>query len=111
MGADWRTYFDGGTGSAMAEEQTGPDPAANYDHQKWSHEMMSKYWIMKLVNDSTAVRVPVTVGEKSGLDIQILSPEFDPGDRIISKGNYGLPDTVMVSVGKPGLISKNNPLK
>src|SRR5882672_6918156 len=42
MGADWRTYFDGGTGSAMAEEQTGPDPAANYDHQKWSHEMMRR---------------------------------------------------------------------
>lgn len=61
-------------------------------------EMMKEYWIMKLVNDSTAVKIPVTIGNKNADRIEILAPEFNPNDRIISNGNYGLVDTSLVKI-------------
>ncbi|OJW81795.1 MAG: hypothetical protein BGO69_14920 [Bacteroidetes bacterium 46-16] len=63
-----------------------------------SDEMMKEFWVMKLINDSTAVKVQVEPGNKNTKTIEILSPVFKPADRIISTGNYGLPDTALVSV-------------
>lgn len=65
-----------------------------------SDEMMQEFWIMKLVNDSTAVKIPVTVGQKNAESIEVLTPIFEPNVRIVSKGNYGLPDTAFVSIKK-----------
>lgn len=61
-------------------------------------EMMTEYWVMKLVNDSTAVKVSVKVGNKNKEKIEIISPEFSATDRIISVGNYGLPDKALVEI-------------
>ncbi|MFI5144405.1 MAG: efflux RND transporter periplasmic adaptor subunit [Ignavibacteria bacterium] len=58
-----------------------------------SNETLTKYWVMKVINDSTAVKIPVDVGRTSGNDIEIKKPEFYPEDRIVLSGNYGLPDT------------------
>lgn len=63
-------------------------------------EMMTEYWVMKLINDSVAVKVPVTVGNKNKEKIEINSPHFSASDRIVSVGNYGLPDKAMVEVIK-----------
>ena len=63
-----------------------------------SDEMMTEFWVMKLINDSTAVKVPVTIGNKNPELIEILSPQFSKTDRIISKGNYGLGDTALVNI-------------
>lgn len=63
-----------------------------------SDEMMAEFWVMKLINDSTAVKVPVIVGNKNSERIEVLSPIFTAADKIISKGNYGLPDTAFVSI-------------
>jgi hypothetical protein len=57
---------------------------------------MQHFWVMKLVNDSTAVKINVTVGLKNNETIEILEPIFASGDRILSKGNYGLADTALV---------------
>lgn len=65
-----------------------------------SDEMMQKFWIMKLINDSTAVKVPVIVGNKNKDEIEILSPQFTANDRILVNGNYGLPDTALVTIVK-----------
>jgi multidrug efflux pump subunit AcrA (membrane-fusion protein) len=65
-----------------------------------SDEMMKEFWIMKLVNDSTAIKVPVKTGHQDEQHIEILAPLFSPADRIISKGNYGLPDTASVKITK-----------
>jgi multidrug efflux pump subunit AcrA (membrane-fusion protein) len=62
-------------------------------------EMMQEYWVMKMINDSMAVKVPVRVGEKSKDEVEIVSPLFLPEERIIVKGNYGLPDTARVVIG------------
>lgn len=63
-------------------------------------EVMQNFWVMKLVNDSVAVKVPVKTGINNADDIEILSPEFSPSDRFLSSGNYGLGDTVKVVVSK-----------
>lgn len=63
-----------------------------------SDEMMQHFWIMKLINDSTAIKVPVVVGSKNKEEIEIVSPQFTANDRILSNGNYGLSDTALVTI-------------
>jgi multidrug efflux pump subunit AcrA (membrane-fusion protein) len=63
-----------------------------------SDETQSEYWVMKLINDTTAVKIPVKKGLESGDKVEILSPEFLPGDKILVSGNYGLADTAKVMV-------------
>lgn len=61
-------------------------------------EMMQNFWVMKLMNDSTAIKVPVVVGNKNKDEIEILSPRFAANDRLLSNGNYGLPDTALIKI-------------
>lgn len=65
-----------------------------------SDEMMKDFWVMKLINDTIAIKIPVIVGNKNSEQIEILSPQFNSTDKIISKGNYGLPDTSIVTIVK-----------
>jgi len=66
-----------------------------------SDESESEFWVMKLINDSTAVKVNVKKGIEDSQHVQILSPRFSPGTRLLNSGNYGLPDTAIVILGKP----------
>jgi uncharacterized NAD(P)/FAD-binding protein YdhS len=52
---------------------------------------------MKMINDSTAVKVPVKKGIETSDKVEILSPEFSPQDKILLNGNYGLADTAKVT--------------
>jgi multidrug efflux pump subunit AcrA (membrane-fusion protein) len=63
-----------------------------------SDEMMTEFWVMKLINDSTAVKVPVVIGNKNKDEVEIHQPLFNPADRIIVNGNYGLTDTASVKI-------------
>jgi hypothetical protein len=65
-----------------------------------SDELLKQFWIMKMQNDSIAVKVPVTLGNKNSQEIEILSPKFHSGDRIVISGNYGLADTALVNIIK-----------
>lgn len=65
-----------------------------------SDEMLSEFWVMKLINDSTAVKQVVTIGNKNSEWIEVLNPTFKRSERIISKGNFGLPDTALVTISK-----------
>jgi multidrug efflux pump subunit AcrA (membrane-fusion protein) len=65
-----------------------------------SDETQSDFWVMKMINDSTAVKVPVKTGMESGDKVEIISPEFQPKDKILLTGNYGLEDTAKVIVQK-----------
>lgn len=66
-----------------------------------SNELQTKFWVMKLTDDTTALRVPVVTGMQRENRVEILSPKFAPGDRIISKGGYGLADTAAVTIISP----------
>ncbi len=63
-----------------------------------ANEIQTEFWVMKLINDSTALKVPVKKGIQSGDRVEILSPKFSGKDRIILTGNYGLPDTAKVKI-------------
>jgi hypothetical protein len=65
-----------------------------------SNETQSEFWVMKMINDTIAVKVPVKKGLESGDSVEIVSPEFSPKDKILLSGNYGLPDTALVTVQK-----------
>jgi multidrug efflux pump subunit AcrA (membrane-fusion protein) len=66
-----------------------------------ANETQTDFWVMKLINDSTAVKVPVKEGIQSGDRVEILSPKFSPQDKIVLTGNYGLTDTAKVKIVKP----------
>ena len=55
---------------------------------------------MKLINDSTAVKVPIKKGIESQGKIEITEPVFTANDKIIQTGNYGLEDTARVTIIK-----------
>lgn len=61
-------------------------------------ETQNAYWVMKLIDDSTAVKVPVKKGIETKDKIEILTPAFNPADRILISGNYGLTDTAKIIV-------------
>lgn len=65
-------------------------------------ETEENFWVMKLLNDSTAVKVPVTKGLETSGKVEILAPHFETTDRIILTGNYALPDTALVEITKTG---------
>jgi hypothetical protein len=50
------------------------------------------------LNDSTAVKVPVAIGNKNITSVEILNPVFSLDDRIVEKGSYGLNDTALVKI-------------
>jgi hypothetical protein len=63
-----------------------------------TNETEDEFWVMKLINDTTAVKVQVKKGMENSSNIEILSPAFIAKDRIISEGNYGLADTAKVKI-------------
>jgi hypothetical protein len=63
-------------------------------------EMMEKFWVMKLMNDSIAVKIGVTPGIRNRESVEILEPVFNADDKFLITGNYGLPDTARVTVIK-----------
>jgi multidrug efflux pump subunit AcrA (membrane-fusion protein) len=63
-----------------------------------SNETQTEFWVMKLINDSTAIKVFVTKGFENSDEVQITEPVFLPSDRIILTGNYGLPDTARIEI-------------
>ena len=60
--------------------------------------LMTKFWVMKLINDSVAIQIPVKPGSQTHDQVEILSPTFKPNDRIISEGAYGLEKRTLVEV-------------
>lgn len=63
-----------------------------------SNETQTEFWVMKMTNDSTAVKVPVTKGIETKDRVEIVSPKFSSTDRILLTGNYGLADTAKVKI-------------
>ena len=63
-------------------------------------ETQSEFWVMKMTNDSTAVKVPVKKGIETGEWIEIQFPQFSVTDKILVSGNFGLSDTAKVQIVK-----------
>ena len=55
---------------------------------------------MKLSDDSTAIKVPVEIGNSNALEIEIKSSALSPRDRVVLTGGYGLEDGAKVFIVK-----------
>ena len=66
-----------------------------------SDDAQTSFWVMKMIDSSTAVKVAVKKGMEFPDKIEILDPVFKSTDQIVITGNYGLPDTAKVSIEKP----------
>jgi multidrug efflux pump subunit AcrA (membrane-fusion protein) len=64
-------------------------------------ETESNFWVMKLIDSATAVKVPIKKGIETKDRVEILAPLFSASDKILVTGNYGLPDTAKVKVEDP----------
>ena len=65
-----------------------------------SNETETEFWIMKMINKNTAVKVPITKGIVTDDKIEVLSPSLSSKDQILLTGNYGVADTIKVKVVK-----------
>jgi hypothetical protein len=69
-----------------------------------SNETQDEFWVMKMIDSATAVKVLVKKGIETDSLVEIISPVFSVNDKILVTGNYGLGDTakvkVMMSAGK-----------
>lgn len=63
-------------------------------------ESQTSFWVMKMIDSVTAVKIPVVKGMETKDRVEIVSPGFNGSDRIVLKGNYGLPDTAKVKIMK-----------
>jgi len=63
-----------------------------------TNDLENDFWVMKLIDSVTAVKVAIKKGIETKDRVEILSPLFSPSDRIVITGNYGLPDTAKVNV-------------
>jgi len=65
-------------------------------------ESQTSFWVMKMIDSVTAVKVPIIKGLETKDRVEILRPQFSPADKILLTGNYGLPDTARVKIVKGG---------
>ncbi|HXO74668.1 MAG TPA: HlyD family efflux transporter periplasmic adaptor subunit [Puia sp.] len=63
-----------------------------------TNETETDFWVMKLMDSATAIKVPVKKGIETNDRVEVITPTFSPADKIIITGNYGLPDTAKVRV-------------
>lgn len=65
-----------------------------------SDETMDHHWIMKLEDDSTAVKVPVEVVRSNASEVEIKPGAISLQDDIILSGGYGLEDGARITIGQ-----------
>jgi multidrug efflux pump subunit AcrA (membrane-fusion protein) len=65
-----------------------------------SDETETDFWIMKMINSNTAIKIPIKKGIETEDKIEIISPILTRQDQILLTGNYGVGDTIKVKVEK-----------
>lgn len=77
---------------------TKPNTASLPKQSVLSNETQTDFWVMKVLDSTTAVKVPVTKGIETNDRIEILTPKFLNTDKFLLTGNYGLPDTARIKI-------------
>ncbi len=65
-----------------------------------TNETQDEFWVMKMLNDSLALQVPVETGIKTDSLVEIITGDFGINDIIILEGGYGLEDSSLVTIVK-----------
>lgn len=61
-------------------------------------ELQRSFWVMKMIDSVTAVKVPIQKGIETADMVEVVAPWFAATDRILLTGNFGLPDTAKVAI-------------
>jgi multidrug efflux pump subunit AcrA (membrane-fusion protein) len=65
-----------------------------------TNETQDEFWVMKIIQDSIAVIVPVKMGIRNDSLVEIISTGLSIEDKIILEGGYGLEDSSLVNIVK-----------
>jgi len=65
-----------------------------------TNETQSEFWIMRIDASDMAVKIPVKKGIENDSIVEIISPQLNGKDLIISEGAYGLPDSTVITIIK-----------
>jgi multidrug efflux pump subunit AcrA (membrane-fusion protein) len=65
-----------------------------------SDETQENFWVMKVINNSMAVKVPVVIGLQNDSIIEIKSGNITQHDMIVVNGSYGMPDSSSIVISK-----------
>jgi len=65
-------------------------------------ETQANFWVMKMIDSITAVKVPVIKGLETTDRVEIIRPSFSDQDKILLTGHYGLGDTAKVKIETTG---------
>ncbi len=65
-----------------------------------TNETQNHFWVMKIVGDTMAIKIPVETGLESNDTVEIIRPILQLTDKIIDKGAYGLPDSTRVKLNE-----------
>ena len=63
-----------------------------------TNETQTEFWVMRIVQDSVAVIVPIEMGIRTDSLVEIISTEIKLSDKIILEGGYGLEDSSLVNI-------------
>jgi biotin carboxyl carrier protein len=65
-----------------------------------TNETQSEFWVMKVINNKMAIKVPIKKGIENDDIVEVLSSGLTNSDLVISEGGYGLNDSTVVKVMK-----------
>lgn len=63
-----------------------------------SNEQMTEFWIMEVGWNGRAKRVNVSLGNSDSTSVEILSPQLNADDKVITNGSYGLENDARISI-------------
>ncbi|MBO9202864.1 MULTISPECIES: efflux RND transporter periplasmic adaptor subunit [Niastella] len=66
-----------------------------------ANETQTEFWVMKVMDSTRAIKVPVKKGLETNGQVEILAPAFTATDQFVLTGNYGLADTATIKIVKP----------
>ena len=70
-----------------------------------TNETQTEFWVMKVVGNKLAIKVPIKKGIENDEQVEALSSDLTATDVVISEGGYGLNDSTVVKVEKESVVS------
>lgn len=65
-----------------------------------ANETQTEFWVMKVVNNKLAIKVPIQKGIENDDKVEALSSTLTKSDVVVCEGGYGLNDSTVVKVGR-----------
>ena len=63
-----------------------------------TNETQTEFWVMKIVDNKLAIKIPVKKGIENDELVEILNSGLSASDLVVSEGGYGLIDSTKVAV-------------